>query len=472
MRRRVLALSALFIVSQFQSPTLSYSQGVQGYYRQPAIHGNTVVFVSEGDLWKVERQGVASRLTSNLAEETQPQISPDGQTIAFTGRFDGVADVYTIPIVGGAPRRHSWDAGAQVVGWTNDGRILYTTLRYSTLPNSQLVIVDPKTNAREIVKLAQAWDGSFDGSTLYFTRQRPAAQSTRLYTGGTAQNIWKWDGKSEARCLTCDWTGTSRSAKVWNSRVFFLSDRADKTMNVWSMDREGKNLIRHTHHKDYEVREYALHDGRIVYQQGADLWFMPLTTSTATNGAQPREGPTRIAISLSSDLEQLRERWVKRPMDFLTDFHIDKTGEKVSLIARGVVFIAPVEQGRFVQLPNRGGVRYRDMRFSPDGKSVYTLNDRSGEVELWQAPANGVGEGVQLTRDAQILRWDLEVSPDNKYIAHDDKNQKLWLYDQQARSNKLIAESKYGGFGYSWSPDAKSLLIQTQSANSNWVISR
>ena len=37
-----------------------------GYYRDPAIHGDTIIFTAEGDLWTVSAKGgAARRLTSN-----------------------------------------------------------------------------------------------------------------------------------------------------------------------------------------------------------------------------------------------------------------------------------------------------------------------------------------------------------------------------------------------------------------------
>ena len=47
------------------------NQAPQGYYRFPAIHGDTVVFTAEGDLWRVSVQGgMAQRLTSHLGTES------------------------------------------------------------------------------------------------------------------------------------------------------------------------------------------------------------------------------------------------------------------------------------------------------------------------------------------------------------------------------------------------------------------
>jgi len=57
-----------------------------GYYRDPAIHGDTIIFTAEGDLWTVSvKGGAARRLTSNPGHEGGAAISPDGQSVAFSG---------------------------------------------------------------------------------------------------------------------------------------------------------------------------------------------------------------------------------------------------------------------------------------------------------------------------------------------------------------------------------------------------
>jgi tricorn protease len=57
----------------------------RGYDRFPAIHGDTLVFTAEGDLWRAGvRGGVAQRLTSHPGEARRAAISPDGKTLAFS----------------------------------------------------------------------------------------------------------------------------------------------------------------------------------------------------------------------------------------------------------------------------------------------------------------------------------------------------------------------------------------------------
>ena len=103
--------------------------------RFPATNGEEIVFSYAGDLYKVAATGgEASRLTSYVGYEMFPRFSPDGQTIAFTGQYDGNTEVYTMPATGGEPLRITYtatnsrdDLGDRmgpnniVMTWTPDG---------------------------------------------------------------------------------------------------------------------------------------------------------------------------------------------------------------------------------------------------------------------------------------------------------------------------------------------------------------
>src|SRR5262245_11315123 len=136
--RRCLRVGIVFwgvlLLGQTRSPA------PQGYFRFPALHGDLVVFTSEGDLWRVPvTGGVAQRLTTHPGTESHAAISPDGSTIAFSAEYEGPTEVYTMPLEGGLPRRRTFHGRFdRVVGWTPDGRLAFSTRAYSTLPNAQL----------------------------------------------------------------------------------------------------------------------------------------------------------------------------------------------------------------------------------------------------------------------------------------------------------------------------------------------
>jgi tricorn protease len=428
-----------------------------GYYRFPALHGSTVVFTTEGDLWSVDiRGGVPRRLTSNPGMESHATISPDGQTIAFIGQYEGPNEVYTLPIGGGVPLRRTWDGESAPVGWAIDGRLLIRTLRYSTLPDAKLVLLDNR-GGREILPLAEGAEAAYsvDGRSLFFTRYVKQGSSTKRYQGGAAENLWRYDGSGEAVPLTADWLGTSHAPMIWNGRVYFLSDR-DGVMNIFSMDAQGHDVKQESRQKVFDIDSASMSEGRIVYACGADLWSLDLKSGHEEI----------IPITLVSDFDQLRDHWVKKPEGFLTSVHISPDGGNAVFTARGEVFTMPAKSGRIVKVAGNSAVRYREARFTPDGKSVVALSTESGETEFWKFPANGVGSAEQWTRDTQVLRWDGIVSPDGHWLAHHDKDQQLWIFDIRTKQDKRIARSKTGSFDdLRWSPDSRWLAFVEAADN-------
>jgi len=431
-----------------------------GYYRFPAIHGNTIVFTAEGDLWRIDIEGgVARRLTSHQGTEARAAVSPDGSTLAFTAQYEGPTEVYTMPLAGGRPERRSyWGRGCRVVGWTPGGKIIAATQHFSTLPSTRCVLIDRETGAQDPIPLAQASDGDFDtsGSTFFFTRLSFQGSHTKRYRGGTAQNIWRFaEGDAEAEPLTADYPGTSRSPMWWDGRVYFVSDR-DGTMNIWSMDPGGGDLHQHTFHNGWDVRTPDLDRGVVVYQAGADLHLYDVEAG---------EG-RKIPITLASDFDQTRDNWVDKPVDYLTSAGISPDGDRVVLVSRGRVFVAPAGQGRFVEAGRRDGIRYRKAGFMPDGESILALSDRTGEMEFWKLPARGTGEAEQLTGDGTVFRAEGVPSPDGKWIAHTDRDQKLWLYEMRTGQSTMITYSEQDiPYDLTWSPDSRWLAFVSEAEN-------
>lgn len=453
--RAVLTIVSVYLASH------SFCQATTGYYRSPSLHGKDIVFTAEGDLWHTTMEGgIAQRLTSHPGTEINAAISPDGSQVAFTGSYEGPPDAYVIGIHGGPPKRLTYGEYADVVGWTKDGKVLFSSRNHSSLGDPQLFTIDPKTLASKPIPLAQANDGSFgsDGKQLFFTRFAFQGSHTKRYRGGTAQNIWRWDGgNTEAKPLTSDFLGTSKNPIYVNGTVYFLSDR-DGIMNIWSMDPDGRHLKQHTFHKDFDIESFSVDSGDIVYRLGADLYHLNLANRS----------DSKIDIQLASDFDQTREKWINNPLTWTSSAHVSPDGSKVVLTARGQVFVAPVKPGRIIEVTRNKNVRYRNARFSHDGKSVLALSDQSGEVEIWKLPSTGDGSSgpEQLTKDASILRLDTYPSPDGKWIAHTDKNHRLYLFDNATKTSKVLVDSNVDDIvDVTWSRDSKALAFTELAPN-------
>ncbi len=447
----------LFSLLSYAIP--SKGQSFSGYYRYPDLHGQTIVFTAEGDLWRVSvNGGMATRLTTHAEEETHARISPDGTTIAFAAAYEGPTQLYTMPIEGGLPERWTFESDASYpTAWTEQGEVVYATRHFSTLPEYQLVKLNPTTKQRTVLPLYQASEGSFDtaGKTVFFVRPADHNNVTKRYKGGTARKLWKYsDGAAEAVRLSDDYAGESHHPMWWNNRVYFITDR-DGTMNIWSMNENGADLQQHTTHEDFDLRYASLHKGKIVYQRGADIWLLDLQSGS----------DKVVPITLASDLAQLRERWVHEPAEYVTSMQLHPEGEKVVITARGRVFVAPVGEGRLVQLSRKEGVRYRDAAFSADGKYILVLSDETGEFEFVQIAASGIGEHKQLTTDGQVLRFGAQASPDGQYFAYEDLNRDLWLYDMESGTQKKISTNREGIGRMAWSPDSKWLAFAQATPN-------
>lgn len=434
------------------SLALPATAATRGYYRFPAVHGDTVVFTSEGDLWRVGLDGgAAQRLTSHHGQETRAHISPDGATIAFSAQYDGPTEVYVMPVDGGRPQRLTWQGDdARVVGWAPDGDVLYATRYFATLPDLQLAVAPLDGRSPAPVPLSQAIDGAFFGDRLVFTRFMQNSK-TKRYEGGTAQSLWAWDGEgTEAVELTADRPGMSTRPQAWGDRVLFVDDR-DGSMDLWSMAPDGADPKQHTQHETFDVQWPSVSGDVAVYQHGADLRRLDLETG---------EGGV-IDITLVSDEDQTRDTWIDQPMDWLTAAHPSADGTKVVLTARGEVFVAPVEDGgRLVQLSrDDGDVRWRHGRFTPDGR-VVAIGDVGPEVEYYAFGADGLAaEPEALTTGGSVWRNEPVPSPDGRWLAFADKDFKLWVQDlERGGEPVLVVESGQSIPGdLSWSPDSRFL---------------
>ncbi len=431
------------------------------YARSPSLHGDSLVFTAEGDLWRVAAAGgTAQRLTSNADEEIEASISADGRRVAFVGGYDASPEVYVMPIDGGSPKRLSFDgAPVHVVGWTPDNEVLYSSAAV-TGPGSSMVLraVNPDSLAQRTLPFADANQASFDvaDGSIFFTRfgLHITGDHARGYKGGAMAQIWRapLDGRTEATRLAADLNASIRRPMWWQGRLYHLSDETGSD-NLWSMAADGSDRRPVTSFSEFEVRDPQLQNGHIVFQYGADIHDFELAT------AKDRIVP----INLVSDFEQRRTRWLDKPLDYLDDVALSSDGSRTVLVARGAATLAATDARRRIDIAVPKDARIRAAVPSTDGKSIYAISDIGGHEEIWRFPADGSGPGEALTRDSNVRRWHLYLSPDGKSLAFDDKRARLSILDLDTRKVRVIDDAHFGGddiyASVSWSADSKVLAV-------------
>ena len=436
------------------------SHAIKGYYRYPALHNDTLIFTAEGDLWKTTLgQRFAQRLTTHPAQESQALISADGKTVAFVANYNGSDEVYVMPIDGGLATQLTFEnARVKLHGWDSSGNILYSyNGRVGPTGNWSLRLVDPQSLQVSDVPVADAVDGSIDttSNTLFFSQfgLQVSNDNAHAYQGGAKGELWSYalGSDKEATHLTAKHQGSVRSPMVYQDKVYFVSNQSGID-NIWSMKRNGRDLTQLTHYRDFGVRDLRLDAGRIVYQLGADLYLYDINTQRSE----------LLELELSSDFSHTREHWLNEPLKYLSSAKLAGNSKKVVITARGRVAVANTAGMRLIEIATPADSRTRQAVMSHDGKSVYALNDASGEIEIWQYPADGSQGAKQLTFDGKTMRWDLYPSPDGKWLAHDDKQGDLWLLNLDTGDNLKIL-SRNNGLNpiesLSWSGDSKLLAI-------------
>ncbi|MEZ5466747.1 MAG: S41 family peptidase [Lysobacterales bacterium] len=431
------------------------------YYRQPALHGDQVVFVAEGDLWSVPVSGgQATRLTTHPAQETQPAVSPDGRELAFVASYGGDEEVHVMPMSGGQPRQLSFDGGRIALqGYMPGGELVYATDSVVGPSGRRVLrVLDPATGESRDLPLADANEASFDssGKRLWFTRfgLHVSGDNALDYRGGAMAQLYRFNlgADQEATRLAPNWNANQSRPMWWQGRVYLLAD-ADGRPNLWSLPESGGDPVALTRHTDFDVRSPSLDQGRIVYQHGADLRLYDIASG------QDR----KIDIQLVSDFEQRQPRWLKKPLDYLESAHMSPAGDAVVVSARGKVAIASTGSRRRIDIAGPADARLREAVLSQDGKQVLAIQDHDGLSEIWSYSADGSSPGQRLVADSGEHRWRLYLSPDGRWLAHTAKGGRLGLLELASGKNRLLERAEHDRDDpYSavvWSSDSRYLAL-------------
>lgn len=446
------------------------SQAQTKLLRFPDIHGDRVVFTYGGDLWTTSTSGgTAIRLTAHPGVETYAKFSPDGKWIAFTGQYDGDEQVYVIPSGGGEPKQLTfypskgplaprWGYDNQVHGWTKDGKIFFRSQRDSwALPITRLYTVSPQGGPAEVLPMPEAGSGDFspDGAKMVYSPRFRDFRPEKRYSGGQANKLYIYDLASSDVKLISDNPRACRDAMWIGGTIFYNSDK-DGKFNLYAYDTSSAKTSQITKNRDWDIRwPSSDNQNNIIYERDGELEIMAVGSKKTT----------KLSITVPDDGVNKRKRQASVG-NLIGSYGLSPKGERALFSARGDIFTAPIEKGGVRNLTRSSDANDRFPAWSPDGKTVAYISDKSGEEEIWTVAQDGSSPAQQLTTGGNGQRYGTSWSPDGKKIVFSDKDGKVFVVTVATKQLQIIADAPNGQIrSYDWSPKGNFLAYAMQSPN-------
>jgi tricorn protease len=423
---------------------------MNGYYRQPTVFEDRVVFVSEDDLWEVslgapdENTGIARRLTSGKGAVSYPAFSPDGAQIAFTATEEGTPEVYIMDAGGGSARQLTFNGGfSTVVGWSKDGSEVLFRSNYREPFSRSFALygvpIDGGESARVPVGPAHSIAYQSDGHGAVLCRHSDDVARWKRYRGGTAGVLWvDADGSSAWERILPEYTAGLVRPMWIGERVYFITDE-EGYGNIYSCLPDGSDVTRHTDHVGFYAR-FANTDGQsIVYSVGGDLWRLDVASGESA----------KIACDYASPRTDLNRKFVDAE-DYLDDFALHPKGHSLAVTSRGKLFNFGNWEGAVRQSGEEQGVRYRLAQYLDAGERIVVASDATGgeRFEIHRTDGSTGPTPVEAVSaekdDFDIGRpIDVKVSPKTDALIFSNHRHELVHLDLESGEAKVLDKSEY-----------------------------
>ncbi len=418
--------------------------------RYPHYHQGKIVFTYLGDIWTADENGQnIKRVTVNKARDVYPRFSPDGKWIAFSSERNGNLDVFVVPSTGGAAKQltfHSADDTVQ--GWTPDGRaVLFASQRGEDFMGRLYTVnVDDLKERNAGSDMGVYATFSPDGKKLAINR-KSQSYWRKYYRGAYQTDVTVMDIAAKKFTDVTDFDGMD-SWPMWSQdgHIYFVSDREGAGLtNIWRVRESGGKAEQVTSFKTGDVRWPAMSaDGKvIVFEHDFGVWKLDV--------ASKKTAPIKLDIATETQ-ESLSE--VRDFNSQLDDYDLAPSGRRIALSVHGELFTAPTDEGDLRQITDSPW-RDKEPKYSPDGKWIAFISDRSGREEIYVIASDGAGEPQKIT-DLDTLKTNFSWSPNSKEIAFTASDNKLRKYTLESKQTAELSSSRYGNISAPvWSPDGK-----------------
>lgn len=268
--------------------------GIANIVERPADVARATVSVKDGDIYYKDEKGEERQITHTVAEERNPELSPDGKVIAFTRDND----LYTINILGDNEVRYTNDGSELIMNgwasWVYYEEILGRASRYKAFwwsPDSRTIAFMRFDDTN--VPMFPIYDATGKHGSITRTRYPKAGDSNPLVRIGfadleTARVSWgDFNEKDDQYFGTPYWNSNSEELLVqWMDRdqsnfLLYSVNRSDGGKRVVYTEKQNTWIdwleeVRFGKEGFYFVRDFELWEN-IYYQSYDGYVFTKLT---------------------------------------------------------------------------------------------------------------------------------------------------------------------------------------------------
>ena len=371
-------------------------------------------------------------------------ISPDGSELllpTFLNETSPEAPLWTLPVLGGSPRRLG-DLEGHGAAWSPDGR----SIAYSKGNEIFLVKSDGSEPRRLLVTAGRPGDlrWSPDGTVLRFTVSDPETNNRSIWqasSGGTNLHplLPGWNNPPNECCG--NWTP--------DGRYFVFQAVREGTANVWAL-RENGGLFRSIRPAPVQLTTGLMNVGDPVPSRDGKKLFV--------EGWQPRAELVRYDAK-SAQFAPYLSGISAMGLDFSRD------GQWVAYndFADGSVWRSKVDGTQKLQLTSPP-MQAELPRWSPDGEQIAFFGHPPGEPwQIYVVPAAGGLPQLIYRRETNLA--DPNWSPEGKSLVFggnglSNQGSAIYVFDMKTRNVSKLPGSD-GLFSPRWSPNGRYVVAIT-----------
>jgi Tol biopolymer transport system component/DNA-binding winged helix-turn-helix (wHTH) protein len=411
------------------------------FHRDSFVPGNSGIWIKQ-----VGGEELV-QLTTNVGDH-RPVWSPDGRSVAFSRLSGEGRGIYRVPARGGAAQllyetplvqsEIDWSPDGEVIAFTSPGKqgrpaiFLLTNENHSTRP-----LTSPPEGFED-------WGPSFspDGNQIAFVRSgnimvMPAEggelrRLTPQPVGVQGSPAWTPDGKSILFAARSEGEMSGlwrvlvsggmpiliRKGMVWNPaaskrgfRLAFELFSSARSVDQMDLDPAGQNA------RSLLTSAGGENAGQQISPDGRKIAFQSDRTGALDIWACDRNGQNLIQLTAMGTAGA--PRWSPDGKEIAFDVGLGRSWQE----ARSI-FVVDADGGSARSLV-QDNFSNNVPSWSSDGKWVYFASNRTGDWQVWKAPASG-GALVQVTKEGGFASIE---SPDGQYLyyaKHNYDNPVIW----------------------------------------------